>query len=78
MGSATKARGSAKRLLTIFGTRPEVIKLAPIIRRLEDGATLQTVNVTSAQHTNLLYPFIRLFRIRIDHDLQIMEPGCIT
>lgn len=63
-----------KKILTIFGTRPEVIKLAPVIQQLDGyGKLLQTVNVTSAQHTDILYPFVRLFEIRIDHDLQIME-----
>jgi UDP-N-acetylglucosamine 2-epimerase (non-hydrolysing) len=64
-----------KKILTIFGTRPEIIKLAPVIQQLDAcGDSLQTLNVTSAQHTDLLYPFVRLFGIRIDQDLQIMEP----
>jgi UDP-N-acetylglucosamine 2-epimerase (non-hydrolysing) len=63
------------KVLTIFGTRPEIIKLAPIIQELErEGSSFQTVNVTSAQHTDLLYPFIRQFGIRVDYDLHIMEP----
>ena len=65
-----------KKVLTVFGTRPEVIKLAPIIRELEWYAeTCETVNVTSAQHTDLLYPFIRKFGIRIARDLRVMEPN---
>lgn len=67
--------GPGRKLLTVFGTRPEVIKLAPVIRQLETSNRLQTVNVTSAQHTDLLYPFTELFGIRIDHDLQVMEPN---
>lgn len=67
---------SSKKILTIFGTRPEIIKLAPVIRQLDAyDNSFQTVNVTSAQHTDLLYPFVRLFGIRIDQDLQIMEPN---
>jgi UDP-N-acetylglucosamine 2-epimerase (non-hydrolysing) len=66
----------SKKILTIFGTRPEIIKLAPVIQQLDAcGKLFQTVNVTSAQHTDLLYPFVRLFGIRIDQDLQIMEPN---
>jgi len=69
-------RKSSKKILTIFGTRPEVIKLAPVIQQLEaQGDTFQTVNVSSSQHTNLLYPFVRLFGLRIDHDLKVMEPA---
>ena len=78
-GHAAGGNGAAaapRRFLTLFGTRPEIIKLAPVIHQLEaDGRRFRTVNVTSAQHTDLLYPFIRLFNIRIDHDLQVMKPG---
>jgi len=67
---------AVKKILTLFGTRPEVIKLAPVIQQLETRRqAFQTINVTSAQHTDLLYPFVRLFGIRIDHDLKLMEPG---
>ncbi|HXY48730.1 MAG TPA: UDP-N-acetylglucosamine 2-epimerase (non-hydrolyzing) [Terriglobales bacterium] len=63
-----------KKILTLFGTRPEAIKLAPVIQQLEESKDcFQTVNVTSAQHTDLLYPFVNLFRIRIDYDLRIMR-----
>src|SRR5262249_46394670 len=65
-----------KTILTIFGTRPEVIKLAPVIQELEaQRDVFRSVNVTSAQHTDLLYPFVRMFGIRIDHDLRVMEPN---
>ena len=63
------------RVLSLFGTRPEVIKLAPVIRHMEEHPTVfDTVNVTSAQHTDLLYPFVSLFGIRVDRDLGIMHP----
>jgi UDP-N-acetylglucosamine 2-epimerase (non-hydrolysing) len=63
-----------KTVLTLFGTRPEVIKLAPVVWQLESRPDLfRTVNVTSAQHTDLLYPFTRLLDVRIDHDLHVME-----
>ena len=65
-----------RRVLILFGTRPEVIKLAPVIAQLElRGEQFATVNVTSAQHTDLLYPFIRCFGLRIDHNLQVMQKG---
>ena len=63
-----------KKILTLFGTRPEVIKLAPVIQEFESYPdSFETVNVSSGQHTDLLHPFIGLFRIRIDHDLDVME-----
>ncbi len=64
------------RILSLFGTRPEVIKLAPVIRSFEELPELfTTVNVASAQHTSLLYPFAESLGVRIDHDLQVMRPG---
>jgi len=69
-------RTREKKVLTVFGTRPEVIKLAPVIKELEaQRDAFLTVNVTSAQHTDLLYPFVRMFGIRVDHDLHVMEPN---
>jgi UDP-N-acetylglucosamine 2-epimerase (non-hydrolysing) len=47
-----------------------------VIAALEARApALRTVNVTSAQHTDLLYPFVRMFGLRLDHDLRVMQPG---
>ena len=64
------------KVLTLFGTRPEIIKLAPVILALETRQNLfTTLNVTSGQHTGLLYPFVRLFGVRVDHDLNVMVPN---
>ena len=69
-------RGLAVKVMSVFGTRPEAIKMAPVIRQLEASAKMiRTVNVTSTQHTDLLYPLLRLFDIRIDHDLHAMRPN---
>lgn len=62
------------KVLTIIGTRPEAIKLAPVIWQLEKlGGEVRTINVLSSQHTDLLSPFVRYFNIRVDHDFQIMK-----
>jgi len=62
------------KVLTIIGTRPEAIKLAPVIWQLEKlGGAVRTINVLSSQHTDLLSPFVRYFNIRVDHDFQIMK-----
>lgn len=64
------------KLLTIFGTRPEVIKLSPVIRQLAAfNQSFQTINVSTGQHNELLYPFVELFDIHVAYDLQAMEPG---
>ncbi|MGB7925280.1 MAG: UDP-N-acetylglucosamine 2-epimerase (non-hydrolyzing) [Pyrinomonadaceae bacterium] len=73
--SKTFGSGSrpVKSVMTIFGTRPEAIKMAPVIRQLRAYNSLfRTVNVVSAQHTDLLYPLISLFDIEVDYDLQTM------
>src|SRR5207245_959742 len=69
-------RTREKKILTVFGTRPEVIKLAPVIEQLEvQRDAFRTVTLPSPQDTDLLYPFVRMFGIRVDHDLRIMEPN---
>jgi len=74
IASMNNKTGMRTKVIVLFGTRPEVIKLAPVIQHLEmHKEVFETVNVTSAQHTDLLYPFIRLFDLRIDYDLRVME-----
>jgi UDP-N-acetylglucosamine 2-epimerase (non-hydrolysing) len=66
----------ARKILTLFGTRPEVIKLAPVIAALSAmPEEFVTLNVSSSQHTDLLRPLIRDFAIRLDHDLNVMKPN---
>jgi UDP-N-acetylglucosamine 2-epimerase (non-hydrolysing) len=61
--------------VTLFGTRPEIIKLAPVIAQLEADPAFESLNVASGQHTNLLYPLASFFGVRIDFDLEVMQPG---
>jgi UDP-N-acetylglucosamine 2-epimerase (non-hydrolysing) len=64
------------RVLTLFGTRPEVIKLAPVIRELESQPDrFAAINVSSSQHTDLLSPLVRDLGLRIDYDLKVMQPN---
>ena len=64
-----------QRVLCVFGTRPEVIKLAPVLRALKNRADLRTLAVSSGQHTSLLYPFLDFFGIQLDEDLHVMQPN---
>jgi len=61
-------------ILSVFGTRPEVVKLAPVVRALENHDQLRTVNVCSSQHAELADRFARQLGVRIDHDLRVMAP----
>jgi len=68
--------GSAARLpiVTIFGTRPEAVKMAPVIARLRESQDFTPVVVVTAQHREMLDQVLRLFAITPDHDLDVMLP----
>jgi UDP-N-acetylglucosamine 2-epimerase (non-hydrolysing) len=62
--------------LFVFGTRPEAIKLAPVVRFLrEHPAHFDARVAVTAQHRDLLDPVLEAFAIRPDHDLNLMQPG---
>ena len=64
-----------KTVLTLFGTRPEIIKLAPVVWAIElRSSAWRSIVVSSSQHTDLLKPFTRDLAVRIDHDLAVMTP----
>ncbi len=64
-----------KKILLIFGTRPEAIKMAPVILRLKEVADIfQTKVAVTAQHRQMLDQVLEIFGIRPDHDLDIMSP----
>lgn len=64
------------KVLTVFGTRPEAIKLAPVIMELKkhQDRVISKICVT-AQHREMLDPFLELFGIKPDYDLNIMKPN---
>jgi len=64
------------KVLTIFGTRPEAIKMAPVIRELQrrsDGSDLESLVCVTAQHRQMLDQVLHLFGIGPDYDLDLME-----
>ena len=60
------------KILVLFGTRPEAIKLAPVSLELKKRENFQTVVVSSSQHTDLLVPFLEIFKLEVDYDLRVM------
>jgi len=63
-------------VLSIIGTRPEVIKMAPVIKELEKrGSRFDLTNVITGQHRELCRPYLKLFDINADIDLAIMQKG---
>lgn len=66
---------SPKRIMTIFGTRPEAVKMAPVIKELErHGGEFEPLVVVTAQHREMLDQILDHFRIEPRHDLNIMKP----
>lgn len=63
------------KILSVFGTRPETIKMAPIIELLKHTAGVESLVCVTAQHRHMLDQFMDLFQIRADFDLNIMKPG---
>lgn len=65
-----------KRILFIFGTRPEAIKLCPVIRRVrERDSGLEAFACVTAQHRSMLDQVLDCFELRPDFDLNLMTPG---
>lgn len=64
-----------KRIMTIFGTRPEAIKMAPLVLQLKKEEQLEPVVVVTAQHREMLDSVLETFNIQPDYDLNVMKPG---
>lgn len=62
-----------KKIMTIFGTRPEAIKMAPLVKELQQTDGLEPVVVVTAQHREMLDSVLKLFKIIPDYDLDIMK-----
>ncbi len=61
------------KVLTVFGTRPEAIKMAPLCCALEQCPEIQAVCCVTGQHRDLLPPIMQYFNVRVDYDLDIMQ-----
>ncbi len=75
-GTTIRLRGAARRgrmkVLVLFGTRPEAIKLAPVIHELRKQS-LQTIVVSSSQHKHIVKPFLETLKVDVDFDLGVMR-----
>ena len=63
------------RIMPIFGTQPEAIKLAPVITALSNDPSFETIVVVTAQHRDLLDGVLNLFDIKPAVDLNLMRPN---
>lgn len=63
------------KILTVFGTRPEAIKMAPLVKMLAGRANIESRVCVTAQHRQMLDQVLELFEITPDYDLNIMKQG---
>ncbi|WP_409271537.1 non-hydrolyzing UDP-N-acetylglucosamine 2-epimerase [Neobacillus sp. SCS-31] len=61
------------KIMTVFGTRPEAIKMAPLVKELEKTAEIESIVTVTAQHRQMLDQVLDIFQITPDHDLNIMK-----
>ena len=63
------------KVMSIFGTRPEAIKMAPLIKELESRKEIKSIVCVTAQHRQMLDQVLETFKIKPDYDLDIMKQG---
>jgi len=64
-----------KKVLLVFGTRPEAIKMAPLVKAFEKENTIESKVCVTAQHREMLDQVLDMFEIKPEYDLNIMKPG---
>lgn len=64
-----------KKVLTVFGTRPEAIKMAPLVHELANDERFEAKVCVTAQHREMLDQVLELFEIKPDYDLNLMKAG---
>ena len=67
--------GKKKKILVVLGTRPEVIKMAPVLMELKKHSLFDARLCVTAQHRQMLDTVLETFKIKADYDLNIMKPG---
>ena len=63
------------KVMTVFGTRPETIKMAPLVKELKSREEIETIVCVTAQHRQMLDQVLNAFHIVPDYDLDIMKQG---
>ena len=62
-----------KKVMLVFGTRPEAIKMCPLVKELQGRPSLQTVVCVTGQHRQMLDQVLEAFGVTPDYDLSIMK-----
>ena len=64
-----------KKVMLVFGTRPEAIKMAPLVKKFQESYDFETIVCVTAQHREMLDQVLDIFDIKPDYDLNIMKQG---
>lgn len=64
-----------KKVMFVFGTRPEAIKMAPLVKAVEAAEDMEALVVVTAQHREMLDQVLALFDVKPNYDLNLMKPG---
>jgi UDP-N-acetylglucosamine 2-epimerase (non-hydrolysing) len=63
------------KIAVVFGTRPEAVKMVPIIKELQKSEILSPITISTGQHREMLKPILERFEISVDHEMDLMEPN---
>ncbi|WP_039729663.1 UDP-N-acetylglucosamine 2-epimerase, partial [Enterococcus mundtii] len=61
------------KVMSVFGTRPEAIKMAPLIKELENDSRFESIVTVTGQHREMLDQVLKIFNIVPDYDLDVMS-----
>lgn len=64
-----------KKIVSVFGTRPEAIKMCPLVKGLEADQDLESICLVSGQHREMLDQVLEVFDVTPDYDLKVMKPN---
>ena len=62
------------KVMSVFGTRPEAIKMAPLVKKLEQTQGIESIVCVTAQHREMLDQVLEIFDLHPQYDLNIMQP----
>ena len=63
------------KVMSVFGTRPEAIKMCPLVKELQTRPEIESLVCVTAQHREMLDQVLQAFQVTPDYDLDIMEPS---
>ena len=67
--------GIKMKIMSVFGTRPEAVKMCPLIKKMQEYKEIKSVVCLTGQHEEMLQQVIDIFQIHADYNLHIMKIG---